>query len=354
MSDARLLLVSEEPALVDEVVRIAAVAGAEVEVAAGDAAIRRGWRAAPFVLIDRAQVSAVQRRQLPVRDGVSLVMFGAADPADWELAALVSARHIASLPAGETWLVDQIGAAVDGRSTAPVLAVTGGRGGAGATTLASALAVTARRLGYRAMLVDADPLGGGIDLMLGAESAAGARWPELARTRGRLSAQALQQALPTVDSLTVLSFGRQDARSVSAEAVRSVLAAGSRGHDIVIVDLPRQLDDAAREVLHVATVTLVVVPAEVRATAAGARVVPNVAQHCDDVRLVVRGPAPGGVSAADIAQVLEVPLAGELRAEPGLAAALERGEAPARRGRGPLAEFCREFLASLISPSVAA
>ena len=354
MSDSRLLLISENPALVDEVVRISAVAGAEVEVAANDSAIRRGWRTAPFVLIDREQVSAVRRRQLAIRDGVVLVMFGAPDPADWEYAASVSARHIATLPTDEAWLVDQIGAAADGRTAAPIVAVTGGRGGAGATTLASALAVSARRLGQRALLIDADPLGGGIDLMLGAETAVGARWPELARTRGRLSAQALQQALPTVDSLTVLSFGRDDAASVPPDAVRSVLAAGSRGHDIVVVDLPRQLDDAACAVLHASTVALVVVPSEVRATAAAARVVPNLARHCDDVRLVVRGPAPGGVVAGDVARVLDVPLAGELRAEPGLAGALERGEAPARRGRGPLAEFCRDFLSSLLTPSVAA
>jgi hypothetical protein len=40
-------------------------------------------------------------------------------------------------------------------------------------------------------------------------------------------------------------------------------------------------------------------------------------------------------------------LAGRLKAEPDLGAALERGEVPAGRGRGPLAEFCRNLLASL-------
>ncbi|MGH3342154.1 MAG: septum site-determining protein Ssd, partial [Carbonactinosporaceae bacterium] len=66
-----------------------------------------------------------------------------------------------------------------------------------------------------------------------------------------------------------------------------------------------------------------------------------------DLRLVVRGPAPSGLSGRDIAASLGLPLAGEVRPEPELSRALERGEPPARRGRGPLAAFCRSFLREL-------
>ena len=45
-------------------------------------------------------------------------------------------------------------------------------------------------------MVDADPVGGGIDLVVGAEHAPGVRWPELAGTSGRLSAASLSDALP--------------------------------------------------------------------------------------------------------------------------------------------------------------
>jgi hypothetical protein len=43
-------------------------------------------------------------------------------------------------------------------------------------------------------------------------------------------------------------------------------------------------------------------------------------------------------------------LAGYLKAESNLGVRLERGEAPAGQGRGPLAQFCRELLASLTFP----
>ena len=46
--------------------------------------------------------------------------------------------------------------------------------------------------------------------------------------------------------------------------------------------------------------------------------------------------------------VLGLPLAGQIRAEPGLAAALERGDPPGRRTRGPLATFCAGFLGEVV------
>ncbi|MDQ1495269.1 MAG: hypothetical protein QOG69_1752, partial [Actinomycetota bacterium] len=62
---------------------------------------------------------------------------------------------------------------------------------------------------------------------------------------------------------------------------------------------------------------------------------------------------PGGLAAVDVATSLGLPLAGYLKAEPALAAALERGEVPGGRGRGPLTEFCRRFLAELPRPEAA-
>ena len=61
-----------------------------------------------------------------------------------------------------------------------IVGVTGARGGAGASILASMLALTAARQGLRPLLVDGDPLGGGLDLMLGLEQADGLRCSGLA------------------------------------------------------------------------------------------------------------------------------------------------------------------------------
>ena len=121
-----------------------------------------------------------------------------------------------------------------------------------------------------------------------------------------------------------------------------------------MVDLPRQLGAAALEALALSTLTLVVVPAQVRAASAAARVIAAVRPLATDVRLVVRGPSPSGLDAELIADSLGVPLDGELRPEPGLDADIDRGLPPARRGRGPLAAYCSRVLASAaLSPTAA-
>jgi hypothetical protein len=62
---------------------------------------------------------------------------------------------------------------------------------------------------------------------------------------------------------------------------------------------------------------------------------------------VVRGPAPSGLTAPDVARVLGVPVAGWLRPEPNLDRAQERGDPPAASGRGPLAALAANLLGDL-------
>jgi secretion/DNA translocation related CpaE-like protein len=209
--------------------------------------------------------------------------------------------------------------------------------------------VSAVRRGLYCLLVDGDPLGGGIDMVLGGEDAAGLRWPELRSTRGRVNGSALRDALPRLNGLTVLSCDRGDPLAIPAEAMRAVVSAARRGSDLVVVDLPRRVDPAAEEALRVAQLVLIVVPAEVRAAAAAARVATAVSAVSPAVRVVVRGPSPSGLSAGLIASSLGLPLAGYLAPEPRLAETLERGEPPAVRGRGPLARFCGDLLDELVA-----
>jgi hypothetical protein len=128
---------------------------------------------------------------------------GAAAPATadaelWRTAFELGAERTVELPARGELLVDLLAEVVDGRAPRSDrgLAVLGGCGGAGASVLAAATATTAARRGDEALLVDADPLGGGLDLALGTESADGLRWSGLAVSGGRIAAGALQQALP--------------------------------------------------------------------------------------------------------------------------------------------------------------
>lgn len=347
----RPLAVTADPLALEELLRLAATADVELQVFPDAGTARAAWLAAPLVVLGADAAVGCARRRLPRRDGVVLLGQDLDDAGIWQLAVEVGAEQVVFLPDAEGWLVERLADAAEAHTDdAAVLAVVGGRGGAGATTLACALAVTAARAGRRTLLVDGDPLGGGIDLVFGAETERGLRWPDLGAAKGRVPASALAGALPRMADLSVLSWDRGAAPAVPAEAVQAVLAASRRAGELVVVDLPRAVDDCARVVLAEATATLLVVPAEVRAVAAAARVASSLGPLCRDLRVVVRGPAPSGLDGDAVAGSLGLPLAGQLRAEGGLEAALERGEPPAGRGRGPLSVLCARLLAELLPP----
>jgi secretion/DNA translocation related CpaE-like protein len=344
------LVVTGDPDLLDDLLRLAAAGGTEVDVAADPAAARQRFRRAPLVMVGLDQAHACVRAQFPRRASVVLVGRTSVDQPPWELAELIGAQHVALLPDAEPWLVSRFagrgGRAREGRA----VALLGGRGGAGASVLSAALALTGARGSLRTLLVDADPLGGGLDLLLGWEDLDGLRWPELSQAEGRVDPPALVRALPGRGDLALLSWDRGELVRLPAHAMAATLDAGRRGRDLIVVDLPRQLDDAAVLALQGADRVLLVVPAELRATAAATRVAAAVLPHCPDVSVVVRGPAPGRLRAKEVAEAVGLPLAGALRPEPGLPVALERGEAPGT-GRGPLARLCERLLADLVGPT---
>lgn len=338
--------------LLDDVLRLAAAAGCDAERVPDVPALRRRWAAAPLVLLDEPGALACATARLPRRDGVILVLRGAAQASVWQRAVAVGAEHVATLPDAEPWLVGALADAGEGADRpGRVLALVGGRGGAGASVLAAAVAMAALRAGRHALLVDCDPLGGGLDLVVGAEDADGLRWPGLALSGGRVAASSLHAALPsppvgpTPGGLTVLSCDREG-NGPDPAAVAAVLDAGRRGGEAVVCDLPRQLSDAAVAALDRADLTLLVVPAEVRACAAAARVAGGLLGRGTVLQLVVRGPAPGGLTPPDVARALGLPVLVAMRSQPGLAGALDRGQVPGR-SRGPLATAADEIVAAL-------
>jgi secretion/DNA translocation related CpaE-like protein len=344
--------VTADPELLDELLRLAAAGGTDLDVAPDPAAARLRFAAAPLVLIGADQADPCLRARLPRRPRVVIVGRAPAVETVWSVAELLGAEHVAMLPTAESWIIDRLTERHEQTTTSRVIAVIGGRGGAGASILAGGLAVTAVSSGLRTLLIDGDPLGGGLDLVLGWEQVDGLRWPGLRGADGRVDPPALFRALPHRGDLVLLSFARDvpgadPLPAVPGEAMAVTLDAARRGRDVVVADLPRQLDDAAALALQAADKALIVVPAELRATASAARIAATVALHCDDLAVVVRGPAPGRLKAREISRALGLPLAGSLRPEPALCQALERGEAPAANGRGPLADLCRRLIQDL-------
>ncbi|GAA1154341.1 septum formation initiator [Streptomyces hebeiensis] len=337
------LIVTEDAELLDDLLRLCAAAGAEPEVHHTVPERKASWEEAPLVLV--GDDAAARCRGAARRRGVLLVGRDQDDPDVWRRAVEIGAECVLRLPDAESWLVDRIADAAEGVGRQAVtVGVIGGRGGAGASTLACALGVTAARAGRRTVLIDGDPLGGGLDVLFGGEREAGRRWPDFAASKGRVAGGALEESLPRLHELRLLSWDRGDAVVVRPEAMRSVLAAARRGGGVVVVDLPRRVDEAVAEALAQLDVGLLVVPAELRAVAAARRVASTVGMVLRDLRVVVRGPYAPGLDDRWIADALRLPLVGELPLEPGLSDARDQGAMPpGARARGPLAGFCTAF-----------
>ena len=124
----------------------------------GAGASAASWEAAPLVLVGDDAVRRV--RGAARRRGVVLVGRDQDDSGVWRRAVEIGADHVLMLPDGESWLVDRIADVAEGVGRpALTVGVIGGRGGAGASTLACALAVTSAREGRRTLLVDARSAG---------------------------------------------------------------------------------------------------------------------------------------------------------------------------------------------------
>jgi secretion/DNA translocation related CpaE-like protein len=161
----------------------------------------------------------------------------------------MGAERVVLLPEAEGWLVQRLVDAATPCDRAPIIAVVGGCGGAGASALAIALVVTAAEHGLRPVLVDADPLGGGLDLPLGADAVEGLRWPELPWAAGRLPVGVIDTALPRIGGLRVLACTRGEVTSLSADALVAAVDSAARAVGVVVVDLPRRVSDAEAAVL---------------------------------------------------------------------------------------------------------
>lgn len=336
--------------LVDEVLHAAAVAGCELERVVDVGELRGRWAGAPAVVLEEAAVAACAAGELPRRPGVFVVSTGPPGPATWRCALALGAEQVFELPDGVVGLGAALADAVEGSvGDGKVLAVLGARGGAGASVLAVAVGQAVLAAGGRALLVDCDPLGGGLDLLLGAERQDGLRWSTLQLKEGRVPAAALHSALPGRERgrgrLSVLSCGRTGP-DPAPEAVAAVVEAGRRAGGTVVCDVPRRLTGAACAALDRADLAVLVVPADVKACMAAKGLVEQVVARGVQLRAVVRGPAPGGLSPAEVADAVDLPLLTAMRSEPGLATALDEGRVPGA-GRGPLAKAAREVLAVL-------
>lgn len=330
------LLVTASPEIHDTVLRLSAAAGIDPEVCTSPGPALAAWAGAAVVLVG-TDLAAELAALAPGRRGGVHVVGPAPGEEAFRAAVVLGAESVVDLPHGADRLGELLGEVGERTGRGRVIGVVGGSGGSGATTLACALGQWHAARGPT-LLVDTDPLGPGLDRLLGLEETDGVRWESLADTAGRLGARALREGVPRRDELGVVTWSGLR-RRLDLPTVRRVLLAARRGHDLVVLDLARHGGEELVELADRCDELLVVSRASVPGIAATARLVAELGR-AGRAGLVLR---PGGVSDLDAERVTGLPLVAAIRDQRGLAEALDRGSGPLG-SRGPLVRAVRDLL----------
>ena len=185
------------------------------------------------------------------------------------------------------------------RPSAPCVAVFGGCGGAGASILAAGLARSALHSGREVVLVDGDPLGGGLETILADDLSAGRHRSEGAAGDSGLS---------------LLTCARPDGTPIPPESMAHALGAMAPEAELMVVDLPRYLGDSTRLAAAYATHTLLIAPVAERALVSARRLLDQLGSDGPRPGLVARLPCRDLLNPQRLAEYLRLPLSGVLRA----------------------------------------
>lgn len=348
MTSPPALLATRDDDLLDDVLRLAAAAGSPLDVAHDPDAALRGWTSAPLVLVGADAAAALGARRPPRRPGVHVVGTAPLGDAVFRDALAVGACEVLELPAADGWLVEVLADSAEGVRTAaaPILGVTAGSGGAGASTFAAAVAQVAGRT-RSAVLVDLDPWGAGLDRLVGIEDVPGTRWESLAEGNGRLGSRSLTASLPARERLAVLSWGQADAEAGVApppSVVSEVLSAAQRGSELVVVDLPRPVAGAAADVAARCDEVVVVCEATLTSVLAARRTVARLRSLSSTLVAAVRDDG-GHVPAEQVADSLGLPLVAAYPSRRRVVEQVELGLGPVVSSRAPMARAARDVLA---------
>ncbi len=234
-----------------------------------------------------------------------------------------------------------------------ILGVLGATGGVGASSLAAAAAVRAGVLGRRTVLVDGQPWGGGLDVLVGLDVTEGLRWRDLSRARGSLDGDSLRRALPADGELAVLSWGR-GLPPEQLPAPAPVLTALAAAADLVVVDLPRPGTPGAAAWWHCCDALLVVATSALSGLAPALLTLASLSRESLTCRtVVVRAGQLGnggrsGLALPLVAETLGVRVVSELPDDAAIAASLMRGQ-PVGSRPGPLVDAADRVLAEVLT-----
>lgn len=341
------LVITGDDTLLDPVLTACASVDVQPVVVGDPGAVRRLWASASAVIIGVDQAQGLSRIVLPHRDHVYLVgdQHRNRELCRWSVPLHAS---VIMVPEGAAGLSSVLASARGGAGRGVVVTLVGGSGGIGTSTVAAGLAWAGARRGLPTLLVDLDPIGGGIDLLVGIEQLDGWRWPRLRSASGHLGD--LRGQLPQLEEMDVLSMGRADMSEPGVAAVTAVLESAGHSHRLVVLDLGRELGSASREAVRLSDVTVLLAGTDVRALAAAQQTAGVVRPLARDLRVVVRsGRVPSGVSPAMVAETVEAPLLGTVPDDQRLRVAAEHGDPPGRAARPRWNRSIRELVDRLVT-----
>jgi len=238
----------------------------------------------------------------------------------WKLAMRLNAEHVEPLPTQSDWLVEHVVPPIHNR--AHVVAVTPVVGGAGASTVACALAGQYVTQGLKVCLVDADLAAGGLDVVMGCEQAQGMRWADIVNLKGSVAGSELFDSLVIAAGIHVVAPKRGHL-DITAQDIHSLVATVATACDVVIIDTPRLADGLTEELLTLSDDVLLVVPTTVRASS----LVTAIRDKLADTRcgVVVRQVPGSGLTPIGVAQALELPLRASLPTDARIVEQVEQG-----------------------------
>lgn len=204
----------------------------------------------------------------------------------------------------------------------PVISVLGARGGVGTSTLAVALTQVAALQHNRVALIDGAPRNG-LEVLMDAD---GPAWQDLDRFHASGNATIPTRYL----NAATLVVGWQQLSEISIPTATWAVEAIRTTHDLVIVDAGTFSTPMEQHLVQGSGAIVLLVPGELRALTYAVHLVPTL-HAIAPVHLVVAKPSPSGMSDAEIAELLNLPLATTVQRESRLPVRGEHAQLPTRR-----------------------
>jgi len=325
----QILVLTANPDLRATAERWCSAVGVAPLAESGIGPARRFWGSAGAVVIGEDLVPDIAAAGWPRRDHVHLIVRDR--ERWWRDAVRIGAVGVLQADDGDAAGVAALAQVVEGGAEGCSVVVIGGRGGVGATTFACALAQEAAARDLSSVVIDADPLGPGADVVLGSENVHGLRWSALDSAAGLVAPDALAGTLPVRDGVATIAWAADDPEPALPTAAGSVWSAAVRRFDLVVVDHPRAaVDDAwSIEVLGGSVLTVLVVGDDIAGLASARRQASRLQDHAASV-VAVMGGRRAGLGRAAVEKTIGLPVVGVIGHDRRVRAAIDHGRGPVR------------------------